>query len=130
MQQSELLEALAYWQGVLGLKDWDIQLQMVPWHTQPDDGQIEFQTYKKKAVVKMRESAQFGDQRNEPLEVLVHELVHLVLLPFDAYAPPSAVEEPVVWQIVRALLSLRSEFQAQQLLDHHDPWAGSHNQEV
>lgn len=117
------MEALVQqWQGLLGLSDWTIRLQLVTFKRPFQSGDIKVDPVHKTALLLLSDTP----FRNEE-ETIVHELVHVVLWPLDTAAMDlvevvgpehsparefarSAVFralEPVAEQLTRALLRTR-----------------------
>ncbi|GGS06970.1 hypothetical protein GCM10008960_36590 [Deinococcus sedimenti] len=119
----EQLEALVrQWQGLLGLSDWTIRLDLVTFKRPWQSGDIKVDPVHKAALLLLSETP-FRDEE----ETIVHELVHVVLWPLDtaamdlteAVGPADSPArefarstvfralEPVTEQLTRALLSAR-----------------------
>lgn len=119
----EQLEALVrQWQGLLGLSDWTIRLDLMTFKRPWLSGDIKVDPVHKTALLLLSETP-FRDEE----ETIVHELVHVVLWPLDtaamdlteAVGPADSPArefarstvfralEPVTEQLTRALLSAR-----------------------
>jgi hypothetical protein len=113
MTDDELAERLSYWQGVLRLRDWDINARMVSAHEMEagSEGRIDPKPSLKEADIKILNWEGYGGTVFRPLDseqILVHELLHLFFLAFDTREDSAErlEEEQAVHLIAKALVAL------------------------
>jgi hypothetical protein len=86
--QRGLEELCIKWQGILRLMDWEVKVRFVRhWEMKPDrEGAVDWSINGKAASIKILDPRDFSTEAKWPQDVeqvLVHELVHLHLAPFD-----------------------------------------------
>lgn len=113
MTDEELQERTAYWQGVLRLRDWDINARLVSTHemTAGAEGHIDTFPKTKEANIKILSWDGYGGTVFRPLDseqILVHEMLHLFMDPFNTEedTPERLAEEQAVHLIAQALVAL------------------------
>lgn len=109
-------EALSKWQKILRLQDWDVHVIVVRGKDMnPVDrlGQLNYNMDKKTALIRLLDHVDWDDYPQWPHDQersLVHELVHLHLLPlsksFESGSMELMFEEQAVDLITSALISL------------------------
>jgi len=130
MTADALRERLVYWQRVLRLQDWDIEVRVLPQHHLNADspmstGRISFNHVYRSACILVADPATVIDDHTaaftrhsvyDPEQTLVHELVHLLM------PSPGEVKVDVeftVEAVSKALVRLARESELRTLL--HQP---------
>jgi len=104
--QEELDQALAYWQKVLQLQDWEVKASVERKKdiTLDDvDAMVSWYFTHKKAIVRLLDPIDYNELFDQDHEYsLVHELLHLHFAGFDTTAKES-LEEKLLEQCINAL---------------------------
>lgn len=105
LSQEQLAVRCRYWQGLLGLAHWSIDVRIVRGADIGDNmGQTDYSTVSEAAVVRLKDSVDYhGFFPCDHEETLVHELLHLVL---DKTATDGDAYEQVLDRVARVLVSL------------------------
>jgi hypothetical protein len=120
----ELQQRLIYWQGVLRLQDWRIDLRWATWHEigEAADAHIEWNSFECDAEITVIEEAhyfapRFGRRQHyDPEFYLLHELLHLTLAMWSTEkgTAEDLAQEQAINHLAGALLDL--DRRAQKLL--------------
>ncbi len=115
----QLRERLAYWQRVLRLQDWDIQISIARMSTFEKQGSAaEVHTYERTRTVRIKildpeDYAGLNPAALRPQDMeysIVHELMHVVIyactVSFDSHPKAELLEEQCVHNLTTAVLSL------------------------
>ena len=113
MTIEQLRDRCAYWQKVLRLQDWDIQLSLVRQWDVPDAfGTCDANLIKKIARIKILDPVDDGDPHDyeeyDAEKTLVHELLHVHFEPFAKKddSPEETAQHQVVHVLAYALVGL------------------------
>jgi hypothetical protein len=114
--EEELAERLSFWQCRLRIQDWQIRLQYKRgWEMDPAHnlGELHWHSNGMRAVVSIldpqdRHEGALGFVQADPEETLIHELLHIMLLPLGTSpdTPEGRGEEQAVSRLAEALLAL------------------------
>lgn len=112
----QLQEKSQLWQQRLRLSDWDVKADIVPRRnmSKPDAcGECSWDLCEKVAhikVVELEDYPSFALRPYDAEEILVHELLHLHIAPFNAeYEPEQTAQEQMINAIASALVKLARE---------------------
>jgi len=115
MTYKELHENLLYWQELLRLQDWDIDLQICRWRDMPSPyavGSVKWRLSDKHVVVKILDPIDIGEGQSNDMEMtMVHELVHVMFAVghngiLDDDSMISDMIEQAVERVATALINL------------------------
>lgn len=115
-----LAEQVTYWQEILRVQDWNIEVRVVRAHEFPGDktpvAQTEIFEWRKDAIMRFMHPMDtpiiqsrflFGEEKDYDL-CIVHELLHLSMVGFDpdADSPKNVYAEQHIEAVSRALVKL------------------------
>lgn len=110
MRKRELERLLCEWQEALGLRDWEIELEIVPgaklsrrYAGAPVHGEIEYVTQQRCATINIAK-----DSPDQELTI-VHELLHCWTAPIREARREELVEEQAVEAVSKALVNLKRQ---------------------
>ena len=111
MDEHELKELCAYWQKVLRLQDWDVNIKIARVFEMHEDGigEINMVMSLKKAFIQILDTNDSAPDEDKDIELtLVHELVHLHLAEWSEQESGMPVSgEQAVDLLAKALVQLK-----------------------
>jgi hypothetical protein len=104
--EETLRNLCAWWQSVLGLQDWDVKLRLKRASEMKEDalGECEWQLSTLTAVIRILDPIDYDNDlfKLDHEKVLVHELLHLLISPYDE-TEEGSIEEVKVHQAIEKL---------------------------
>ena len=119
-----LKSLLKCWQKRLYLRDWHIEIKLVPQHELATDvrlAEVEYALASKEAIIRISERTDHSEVVNGSIELsLVHELLHLHFVAAQKVIDPESatyvMHEQAINQVARSLVNLSRRISCKRLV--------------